>query len=214
MLPVAASASSRPRVGTWRRHPVRRGVRNLDCVSSKVRLRLLGYHRTYSLTRQAVAHENDTPVIGSRDATAAGRDRASFEFHDRDAGHSSPPSPQCCARNPVLMVPPVDCGYRPGSSPRAVAPCYREPAMGECRATADPFHQVGARTPRPCPRHRRTPFSPEMRMHGRADKKRAAPSCLGRSASRPPPKQRHARQNAGRIRVRLPTRSPARLATP
>ena len=61
-----------------------------------------------------MAHKNDTPVIGSRDTTATGRDWAGFELYEWDAVVTI----RRFTRNRVLILPPVDLGYRPSSSPR------------------------------------------------------------------------------------------------
>ena len=109
VLPIATPASSGPRVGTLGRHPEgRRAVAISTASRAKVGLRRLGHDGTYALARQAVAHENNTPVIGPRDTTTTGGDTACFEFHE---GVAASHFTALAALSPRLSghLPPVDC---------------------------------------------------------------------------------------------------------
>jgi hypothetical protein len=65
-----------------------------------------------------MADEHDTTIVSSRDTTTARCDPASFQLQQRGIGHGTTTFRPSCEFGHVLMVPPVDCGSSPASSPR------------------------------------------------------------------------------------------------
>jgi hypothetical protein len=64
-----------------------------------------------------MADEHDTTIVSSRDTTTARCDPASFQLQQRGIGHGTTTFRPSCEFGHVLMVPPVDCGSSPASSP-------------------------------------------------------------------------------------------------
>jgi len=88
VLPVTTSASAGAGVRTARRDAAGGRFDDLERVGAEVGLGLFGDRRQDPLAGKTVAHEHDTPVRGSCDTAAAGRDRASLELEQRTVVHN------------------------------------------------------------------------------------------------------------------------------
>ena len=80
VLVIAAATAPGPGVGTGRRHPVGRGVEDLDGVGPQVRRGGGGHPGPHPLAGQGMADEHDPAVGGPGHTAAAGRGRARFQF--------------------------------------------------------------------------------------------------------------------------------------
>ena len=107
MLPVTAPAPAWACVRTRRRHPVRRGLDDLECVRSQVGLRFLGDRREDALAGQTMADEHDPTILGSRDTTPAGRCPAGLQLQEWGSGHGMTTFWRSPALEHEPMVPPV-----------------------------------------------------------------------------------------------------------